>query len=342
MGMNLTITRISDVPFYVSQRGQSMSVERKHMDGFGIACMIILCMVLGLHQVAIKAAAPDIAPILQIALRFGISSFLVGLVIICGKGAFTLRDGTLLPGIIAGLAFSLEFVCVAEGLRYTTASHMSVFLYTAPIFTALSLHWFKPAERLRRHQWIGVAIAFCGVALAFMGGSIQHGISPRVLWGDTLGIFAGILWAATTVFIRCTRLSEAPPTKTLLYQLVAAFILLLCYAVLSGQAARFTMTGIAWASLLFQGVVVTFAAFLAWFSLLRRYNASQLSVFLFLSPLFGVSFGVLLLHETIDLFFGIGAVLVLMGIALVSKSRLRGELKEHPSGAVKEQPCESK
>ena len=132
------------------------------------------------------------------------------------------------------------------------------------------------------------------------------------------------MWAATTVLIRNTRLSEAPPIKTLLYQLFAAFIVLLCYAVLTGQASRFTMTRIAWVSLLYQGIVVTFAAFLAWFSLLRRYNASQLSVFLFLSPLFGVSFGVFLLHETIDVYFGIGAVLVLIGIALVSKRHLRG------------------
>jgi drug/metabolite transporter (DMT)-like permease len=311
-----------------------LSVERKHMDGFGIGCMTLLCVVLGLHQVAIKAAAPDIAPILQIALRFGISSFLVGIVIACGKDRFTLRDGTLLPGIMAGLAFSLEFLFVAEGLRYTTASHMSVFLYTSPIFTALSLHWFLPAERLRRHQWLGVGIAFGGIAVAFLGGSLQNGISPRILWGDTLGLIAAILWAGTTVLIRCTSLSNLAPTKTLLYQLVAAFILLLCYAVFSGQASRFTMTAIAWTSLLYQGVVVTFGAFLAWFSLLRRYNASQLSVFLFLSPLFGVTFGSILLHETIDVFFGIGAVLVLLGIVLVSKRHLTADrARQEPAPA---------
>ena len=208
-----------------------MSTDRKHMDSFGIGCMVLLCIVLGMHQVAIKAAAPDIAPILQIALRFGISSFLVGIVIACGKDQFTIRDGTLLPGILAGLAFSLEFVCVAEGLRYTTASHMSVFLYTSPIFTSLSLHWFLPAERLSRHQWFGIALAFCGIVLAFLGGSFSGGISSRILLGDALGLGAGALWGATTVLIRCSKLSNIPPTKTLLYQLVAAFILLLCYKV---------------------------------------------------------------------------------------------------------------
>lgn len=316
----------SDVPpENIHYRGkQTMSAVRKNLDGIGTVVMILLCAVLGLHQVAIKAAAPDIAPILQIALRSGISALLVAIVVFGSKEKFRLRDGTLFPGLLAGLLFSVEFLLVAEGLRRTSASHMSVFLYTAPIFTSLTLHWFLPAERLSRHQWLGVAVAFCGIALSFAGGLLQTGINPGILVGDLMALSGGVLWAATTVLIRCSTLSEAPPSKTLLYQLVAAFVLLLCYAVFSGQASRFSMTGIAWASLLFQGIVVTFAAFFVWFSMLRRYNASQISVFLFLSPLFGVSFGVLLLHEKVDVYFAVGALLVLTGISLVSRPRLRG------------------
>ena len=299
-----------------------MSIERKHLDSFGVGTMVLLCAVWGLHQVAIKAAAPDIAPILQIALRSGLSAILVGIVIGCGSAPFSVRDGTLRPGIFVGILFSAEFLFVAEGLRFTTASHMAVFLYTAPIFTALSLHFFIPAERLRLHQWAGIAIAFGGIVLAFTGGSLQAGFNSRMLWGDFLGLLAGAGWGFSTVLIRCSSLSEAAPTKTLLYQLVAAFLLLLAYAVLSGQASRFSMTGIAWASILFQGVVITFASYLAWFALLRRYLASRLSVFSFMSPLFGVSFGVLLLRETIDISFAFGAILVLTGITLVSRAHL--------------------
>lgn len=76
-------------------------------------------------------------------------------------------------------------------------------------------------------------------------------------------------------------------------------------------------------SLLFQGVVVCFASYLAWFWLLRRYAASQVSVFSFLTPLFGVSFGVLVLGERVDPAFGIGAALVLAGITVVSAPGLR-------------------
>jgi drug/metabolite transporter (DMT)-like permease len=290
--------------------------------------MTVLCVVLGLHQVAIKLAAPDIAPILQIAVRSALSSILIcGLVVWRGEKLF-LRDGTLVPGLALGVAFSLEFIFVAEGLRYTTASHMSVFLYTAPVFTSLILHRLVPAERLNGQQWLGICFAFCGIVAAFGSAVFSPAINSRVLLGDLLALLGGIAWASTTVIIRSTKLANAPATKTLLYQLLAAFILLNFYAVVSGQISRFSLTITAVASVLFQAIVITFATYLIWFSLLRRYNVSQLSVFLFLTPLFGVSFGVLLLNDPLDMFFILGAVLVLAGITLVSKPDLLRRKKD--------------
>jgi drug/metabolite transporter (DMT)-like permease len=126
----------------------------------------------------------------------------------------------------------------------------------------------------------------------------------------------------TTVTVRASTLSEAPPTKTLQYQLTMAFLLLLPTAWLTGQADTAVFTPIVWGSLLFQGVVVSFASYLAWFSLLRSYLASRLVVFSFMTPLFGVAFGVLLLHEPLTVSFGVGALLVLLGIAMVSRAAL--------------------
>ncbi|MDC0708834.1 DMT family transporter [Stigmatella sp. ncwal1] len=74
----------------------------------------------------------------------------------------------------------------------------------------------------------------------------------------------------------------------------------------------------AWASLLFQGIAVSFASYLAWFWLLRRYLASRLAVLSFMTPLFGVSAGMLVLSERADVFFAAGAVLVLTGILVAS------------------------
>jgi drug/metabolite transporter (DMT)-like permease len=230
--------------------------------------------------------------------------------------------------------FGLEFFFISEGLQLTTAAHMSVFLYTAPIFTALGVHWLLPSERLRPLQWLGIVLAFIGIAFAFAGGVSWDNLDYRMLMGDALGVLAGAAWGATTVVVRASRLSEAPVTLTLFYQLIVGFFGLLLIALLSGQITHVSLTTVAVASVLFQGVVVSFFSYLIWFWLLRRYLAANLAVFSFKTPLFGVTFGVVLLGEALSLNFVIGAVLVLAGITFVSaeqwlRRRLRKALGQH-------------
>jgi len=299
-----------------------MTDARRPVDGPAAGLMVVLCALWGLQQVAIKAAAPDVAPIMQVALRSGLSAALVALWSRARRQPLPLLGPTLVPGLLAGLLFAGEFLFVAEGLRHTTASHMAVFLYTAPVFTALGLHLTVRAERLGPAQWVGIAVAFSGIAVAFGGGLLSGGPgggpAGRALLGDLYGVAAAAAWGGCTVVVRRSSLSEAPPALTLLYQLVVGCALLLAAAAVSGQAGRVTLTPVAWGSLLFQGVVISFASYLAWFWLLRRYLATRLSVISFMTPLFGVSFGVLLLGEPLTPAFVGGAVLVLLGIALVS------------------------
>ena len=299
-----------------------MITTRKPIDGFAAGTMLLLCAIWGAQQVAIKLAAPDVAPIMQVALRSGLSALLVAALMVWRGRGLSPRGRTARPGLLAGALFAAEFLFIAEGLRRTSASHMAVFLYTAPVFTALGLHLLLPAERLRRHQWLGVLVAFAGIALAFRGGTAWGGLTVSTLAGDLLGILAGAAWGATTVVIRTSALSEAPPSQTLLYQLAGGFVLLLAAAFASGQAGRVSLTPVAWGSLLFQGVVVSFASYLTWFWLLRRYLATRLSVFSFMTPIFGVTFGVLVLGDPISPSFGGGAALVLAGITIVSGAGL--------------------
>lgn len=291
---------------------------RQALDSTAISLMVVLCAIWGLQQVVLKATATDIAPIMQIGLRSGVAALLVWLTMWWRKEPLSLHDGTLRPGVLVGLLFGLEFLLVAEGLRHSTASHILVFLYTAPIFAALGLHWKLPTERLGPVQWLGIALAFGGIAYAFLGRDTPTGALPdNALWGDFLGLLGGLSWGATTVVVRCSTLSRAPATQTLLYQLIGAFVLLVAGAFMTGQA-RFNPTPQVWASLVFHSVVVSFVSYLAWFWLLRHYLASPLGVFSFLTPLFGMVFGAWLLAEPIEASFMLGAAPVLIGIVLVS------------------------
>jgi drug/metabolite transporter (DMT)-like permease len=295
-----------------------MSV-RRGADAFAFQWMVLLCAVWGLQQVAIKLAAADVAPVLQASVRSGIAALLVGLLMAWRGGWEGVRQGTVPAGLLAGGLFAVEFLLIAEALVRTTAGHVAVFLYTSPVFSALGLHLLLPSERLRPLQWLGIAGCFTGIVVAFAGGGAPAAqAGGATLLGDALAVGAGLAWGLTTVAVRTTRLSEAPPGLTLWYQLAVAFVALLGVAALTGQAGRFALTPVAVASVLFQGVVVSFASYLAWLWLLRRYLASALAVFSFMTPLFGVTLGVLLLGEPLTLNFVLGAVLVLAGIGLVS------------------------
>lgn len=294
-----------------------MSAARKNPDAFALQLMLGLCLIWGSQQVMIKWAAADIAPVMQAAFRSGIAALLVGL-LICWRGGWGQVSSTWRAGLLAGALFGLEFMFIAEGLKLTSAAHMSVFLYTAPIFTALGLHFMLPSERLRLLQWLGILLSFAGIALAFAGGMQLDQIDGRTLLGDAFGVLAGLAWGATTVVVRGSRLSEAPATLTLFYQLMVGFVGLLMIALLSGQIGMVTLTPLAIGSVLFQGVVVSFVSYLTWFWLLRKYLASNLAVFSFITPLFGVTFGVVVLGEPLSVNFVLGAVLVLLGVVLVS------------------------
>ncbi len=292
--------------------------SRKALDGRAIGLMLVLCAVWGLQQVVLKATAADITPIFQIALRSGGAALLVGLLMLARRDRLSVVNGTWRAGLLVALLFGVEFWLVGEGLRHTSAAHMVVFLYTAPIFAALGLHWRLAAERLTALQWLGIALAFLGLALAFFGrGAAPGPANGNMLWGDFLGLMGGMAWGATTVVVRSTALARAPATETLMYQLVGAFVLLMAVALSTGQAhVNFTAQVVA--SLVFHTLVVSFVSFLVWFWLLRQYLAAQLGVFSFLTPMFGIVFGALWLGERIESSFLVGAVPLMAGIVLVS------------------------
>jgi drug/metabolite transporter (DMT)-like permease len=300
--------------------------QRRPLDALAIATMLVLAMVWGLQQVAIKLAAPAVSPLLQAAVRSSVATLLLLAWATARRIPLWQRDRTLAPGLAAGLLFAAEFALIYGGLAYTSAGRMVVFVYLAPCVTALGLSWLVPGERLSLAQWSGVALAFAGVAVAFADDSA----GPHAYIGDLCGIAAAILWAATTVLIRATRLGRASATKVLFYQLATSAAVLSGAALITHTTGFGQVTPLVIASLAYQSIAVAFASYLAWFWLLTRYLAGRLAVFSFLTPLFGVAFGVMLLGEALTLRFAAAAVLVGAGIALVNlvaapRAAMRGE-----------------
>ena len=290
-------------------------MERKALDATAVATMVLLCAIWGFGHVAAKFAAQGISLVFQSGVRSLVATALL-LAWVRHRGAPLFeRDGTLGPGLLAGLLFATEFVFIFAGLATTDAARMVVFVYLAPCMTAFGLHFLIPQERLNARQWAGVLVAFGGVALAF-GDGFSSG--RGTLLGDLFGVLGALFWALTTILIRATRLASVSATKTLFYQLAVSGPVLLLAAWLLGEPGVTQLTLPVLAAFAYQCAVVAFFSYLSWFWLLRRYLAARLSVFSFLTPFFGVLGGVLILGEPLTPAFLLAAGLVGLGILLVN------------------------
>ena len=119
-----------------------MSPHARPLDTLATVTVVALSLSWGLNQVAIKLAMVDIPPLIQAGLRSAGALMLIVAWMRWRHVPLFVRDGTLLPGLIAGTLFGCEFALVYAGLQFTTASRSALFLYTAPFFIALSqLHF---------------------------------------------------------------------------------------------------------------------------------------------------------------------------------------------------------
>jgi len=279
------------------------------------ALMVLLCISWGLNQVAIKLALPDIPPLIMAALR-STGGLLVVLAVarVRNVSLFT-RDGSLKAGLLAGLLFGIEFVVIYRGLLYTSATRAVIFIYIAPFVVALAS--FRLGERLGPIQWGGLALSFAGVALAI--GVPQAGVDARVIMGDILVVIGGVLWAATTIVVKLTPLLRVPAEKTLAYQLAVSIPILVVAAVAFGERLPGLPGKVAAISLVYQTFWVVGLTFLCWFMLVRKFSASKLSAFTFMTPLFGVAAGHFVLNDTLTPAFAAAAVLVIAGLVLVNR-----------------------
>jgi drug/metabolite transporter (DMT)-like permease len=295
-----------------------MPARKEHLDALATSLLLICCLFWGFQQILIKTTVGEVPPLWQASLRFMGATALLWIWCVARRVKLFERDGTLPAGLLAGALFAGEFCCLYLGLLDTTASRLTVFLYTSPFVVALFLPRLVPSERLRPAQWAGLTIAFASVAVAFSEGFTGGG-TARQLRGDALALAAGILWGLTTLVIRASAMATSTAEKTLFYQVAVTAVVapLLSWAL--GETHSLNYSTYAWGSLAAQTVVGAFASYLTWMWLLRHYPATRVSSFTFLTPLFALVLGVALLHEPLTTQLVLALCGVAAGIVLVNR-----------------------
>lgn len=288
--------------------------RKSHIDLFGAVALIAFALHLAFNQVVIKVTSDGFNPVYAAGLRSA-GAVVVLLIWMRLRGVSLRMDRAAWPAaIFSGLLFAFEFTCLFVALDLTTVSRSSVIFYSMPVWLALVAHFILPGEQLTRLRLAGLALAMAGVALA-----LSDRNSGDASWtGDILALASAFSWAGIALCVRITPLAQVSPALQLISQVAISAPILLLLAPLFGPLLR-DVQPIHIAGLAFQTIAVASLGFLAWFWLMKIYPASSVASFSFLSPVFSVILGWLLLSEEVAPSVWGALVLVAAGIYLINR-----------------------
>lgn len=288
--------------------------EKRAIDLYGAAALVGFAALLAFNQVVIKVTSDGFSPVFQAALRSVIASlFLFCWLGVTGKRV-SLPRAALPWGIVSGLLFAFEFLCLFIALDLTTVARASIIFYTMPVWLAIAANFLLPGEKLRAVHVLGMAFAIGGVVLALS----DRSNGEASLAGDILALVGTFGWAGIALVVRATPLQNVAPEGQLLFQTVVSAPILLIAAPFFGPLIR-DLGPVHWAGLLFGAIAVVGIAYLFWFGLLKIYRASSVASFSFLSPVLAVFFGWALLGEHIGPAVLVALALVALGITLINR-----------------------
>jgi drug/metabolite transporter (DMT)-like permease len=281
--------------------------QKEHVDPRGFLILVAATLLWGLNYPAIKIANVGFSPVFNSFLRSAIASACGIAYCIAIKQPLFHRDIRLFHGCMAGLLFGLEFVCIYLGLLYTDAARAVILVNLSPFVVAIGAHLFL-GERLGATKIAGLVLAFAGAYLVFQGK--PRAWNASMLLGDALEI----VWGATTLYIKKYLAGKVHPIHTFLYQLVFSVPVIFVCACFLEEKWILAVNATAVGALLYSAVIVAFISYLAWFKLIHTYPVSELAVFTFLTPVFGVALSGIILGEQLTAGLLLGLAFVSAGI----------------------------
>ncbi len=303
------------------------------------ALLALLCAALwGGVAVGSSFAQDGFPPLLTGALRFFLGGAVIALWFLSRGVPLRVPRHEWRPILWTGAIVWLQIALFHWGVGLTSSSHTSVLIGTNPLWIPLLAHLCLPGDRLSLRKVLGVLAATAGVVLV-MGSAPAEAVSPEQLDPATLAGDAVVLASAWLLTVKIVYnkavLHAVHPARLVLWSNLLAAAGLLLTSLLLEPWSDIRPAPAALAGLFYAGVVISGFCFAAWSWLLQRHRASQLSVFGFAQPLFGVGFGWLFRGDALSgwLLWGAGAVAA--GIVLVTREPT-GEEEAEAAGTAAE------
>jgi drug/metabolite transporter (DMT)-like permease len=294
--------------------GAGGKMRKDRLDGFGLAALLAVQVLLAFNQLIIKLVNAGLQPVFFAGLR---SLFAIGFVwawLVWRGRPPKLRRASLGAGLLIGTLFAAEFLFLFIALDLTTVGRSALIMYSMPVWYALLAH-FGLGERITPAKAVGLGFAFLGCAAAILS---RPDTGEASLAGDLCALAAAWGWALTAYVARRPVMRAEGPEMQLFWMVLVSAPLLLVASLAFGPLIR-DLQPVHILGLIFQSSVVVAGGFIAWLWLLSVYPGATVASFSFLTPVLAVALGALIFGETVTWSILLAVILVTVGIVLINR-----------------------
>lgn len=279
----------------------------------------LLCILFGANAVAIKISLSGLGIFTTGGIRFGIAAIAIFLWAWWSGKPLTVTRNQLGHLVLLACIFFVQLSLFYFGLSKTTASHGTLIVNVLPFVVMLLAHLFLPGDAINLRKLGGLILGFSGVLVLFFDGAQ---LTETSLQGDLFVLLTVLLWACHAVYVKKIIAGFHPIQITLYPLAMAAPLFLLSGYLFDKEMVSFVDSAIIMA-MLYQTFVTASFGLVAWNTLVQRFGATALHSFIFIMPLSGVFFGIVLLDEPLTFKLICSIFLVASGLIVVNRKGTR-------------------
>lgn len=291
--------------------------------------MLTAVLIWGINFTAVKFALREFSALAFNGVRFGLATLVMSAILV--RQAQASRDADLLwlprhdwlrVGLLGLLGNTLYQLLFITGMNRTTPANSSLLMATAPIWVAV-IGYLLGVERINRLMWGGILLSFVGIVVLILGGGNSLSLGGSTLLGDFLLLGCALLWAAYTTISK-PFLVRYSPLKLTTWTMITGTVplVLICLPEILRQDWR-AISGMGWGALVFSALMAVVVGYLVWYTSVQRVGNARTVIYSNVTPVFAIAFAWLTLGSTLTWLQGAGAGVVLLGLTLTRRGRVK-------------------
>jgi drug/metabolite transporter (DMT)-like permease len=278
-----------------------------------VAFYALICLIWGSTWLGIKVGLVGVPPFLGAGLRFLLSTAIIGAMVAIRRKPLQLtRDDKICVFSLGVLVFWLNYAAVYWAEMRISSGLTAILFSTMPLTTSLLSAYWTRSETLSGRKIAGILVGVSGTAMLFWP-------QERLGFAQALGMLAALGGSLCAAINLVTMKKYGGRSDTTVLNFLGMGLGTVC--LLSMSAALENWSDVSWSrsnvlALLYLSVVGSVIAFSVYYYLLKKMDATILSLSTLVIPLVALALGRAFLNETVTPLALAGISTILVGVAV--------------------------